>query len=286
MTMIWSYMDESVDKGPTGMYAVGGILARGVPIFELERKWEKLRKRPDIDIEFFKASECERGLGQFTKFCAVPKSPTPAEKAKLDSVSHEFLNLVADVAPFDGKQYICVHGVGVVQSEFYDVIKDPKAKAILGPSPFRLAYDFALIQCAWAMKQLGPGYGVSFTCDADQEHSHVVNDDYLKLKQANPIAAQYMGTFSTADEKKCEPLQAADAAVYEVRRALNISLKHWSEPLRKQFSMLSGSKAMFLITHTRREQLEYIVANHQPGEAFKLDALMDFNPEDNIKLPI
>jgi hypothetical protein len=84
--MICSYMDESFDKAPTGVYAVGGILARGVAIFELERKWRKLRKRSDIDIAFFKASECERGFGQFSKFCATPKSPTSTEKAKLPSV--------------------------------------------------------------------------------------------------------------------------------------------------------------------------------------------------------
>jgi hypothetical protein len=30
-------MDESFDKQPTGVFAVGGILGHGVPIFELER---------------------------------------------------------------------------------------------------------------------------------------------------------------------------------------------------------------------------------------------------------
>jgi hypothetical protein len=285
--MICSYMDESVDKGPTGVYAVGGILARGVAIFELERKWERLRKRPDIDIEFFKASECERGFGQFSRFCATPKSPTAAEKAKLESISKEFLGLIADVAPYDGQGYICIHGVGVVQSEFYDVITDSQAKAVLGPSPFRLAHDFALVQCAWAMKQLGPAYNVSFVCDEDQEHSNVVEAAYEELKTANPIAAEYMNTFSTADEKKCEPLQAADAAVYEVRRALNGSLKHWYDPLRSQFSVLADARAMFLITHTTRAQLEHIVTTHSPGEPFKLDALMEAQPpEENITLNI
>jgi hypothetical protein len=285
--MICSYMDESFDKGHEGVYAVGGILARGVAIFELERKWEKLRRRSDIDIEFFKASECERGFGQFSKVCATPKSPTTAEKAKLESISKEFLGLIADVAPYDGQRYICIQGVGVVQAEFYDVIADPHAKAVLGPSPFRLAHDFALVQCAWAMKQLGPVYSVSFVCDEDQEHRNVVEVAYAELKAANPIAAVYMNTFSTADEKKCEPLQAADAAVYEVRRALNGSLKHWYDPLRGQFSVLADARAMFLITHTTRAQLEHIVATHSPGEPFKLDALMEAQlPEENIQLNI
>jgi hypothetical protein len=33
-------------------------------------------------------------------------------------------------------------------------------------------------------------------------------------------------------EKKCAPLQAADAGVFEVRRALNLALKKWDGQLR------------------------------------------------------
>jgi hypothetical protein len=284
--LISSFMDESFDNAPSGVYAVGGVLGRSVPIFELDRRWEKLRKRPDIDIEYFKASECERGFGQFAKFCAVTGKPTPDEKKKLDSFSHEFLDIITNVVPFEGdKRFLCVHGVGVVQSDFYDIIKDPAAKAVLGPSPFRLAYDFALIQCAWAMKQCGASYMVSFICDEDQEHASVVGPDYLKLKEANPQAAEYMLSFTVQDEKKCEPLQAADAAAFEVRRALNISLKKWPGQLRKQFNVLADTHVMFLIRHTTREQLEWIVANHKPREPFKLDSLMEFQPPDeNIKL--
>jgi hypothetical protein len=115
-----------------------------------------------------------------------------------------------------------------------------------------------------------------------------VEEAFVQLKAVNPIAAEYMNTFSTAaEEKKCEPLQAADAAVYEVRRALNGSLKHWYDPRRSQFSLLADARAMFLITHTTRAQLEHIVGTHNPGEPFKLDALMEAQPPDeNIKLDI
>jgi hypothetical protein len=42
---MYSYLDESIDEGRSGIFVVGGLLMRGVPSFELERKWEKLRKR-------------------------------------------------------------------------------------------------------------------------------------------------------------------------------------------------------------------------------------------------
>lgn len=282
-------MDESFDPKQRGTFAVGGILGRGVPIFELERRWEKLLNRPDIDIEYFKASECENGKGQFEKFVSDPKNITTAERLRLDSISHEFLRLITKPVPFDPKHYLCVHGVGVVHKDFYDVIKDKNARAILGDSPYRLAYDFAMIQCAWAMKELGDGgtgYGVSFVCDEDEEHSPLASEAYRNLKKTNPNAAEYMGTFSSIDEKKCTPVQAADAVVYEIRRALNLALKQWPGQLRKQFDLLADASAMFLITHSNKEQLLHIVSTHTPGEPFQLDSFMDMHLDENIKLTI
>jgi hypothetical protein len=168
--VIGSYMDESFDPKQSGVFAVGGLLGRGVPVFELERRWESLRKRPDINIKYFKASECERGRGEFEKFVVDPQNITPKERQKLDSISHEFLNLIAHPVPLDSNAYLCTHGVGVVQKDFYEVIKDANARAILGDSPYRLAYDFAMIQCAWAMKKLGTGECVSFVCDEHEQY--------------------------------------------------------------------------------------------------------------------
>jgi hypothetical protein len=226
--------DKPIDKQPKGSFVVGGLLGRGEAFFELERRWEKLRKRPDIDIKYFKASDCQAGEKETAKFVADPRNKTKDEIAKLDSISHEFLNLIAHPVPLDDRPYIVVHGVGVLQEEFYDIIKDSKAHDILGSSPYCLAHDLAMVQCAWAMKQLGDSYGVSFVCDEDGEHSHFAEERYGNLKRNNPVAAKYMGSFASRDDKKCEALQAADAAAFEVRRALNLSLKMWEGELRRQ----------------------------------------------------
>ena len=294
-------MDESVDTDKQGVFAVGGFLGRGIPIFELERNWEKLRKRQDIDIKYFKASECKSGTGQFRKFVADPKNVTPVERARLDALSHEFLSLIINPVPFDSRSFLCIHGVGVVQQDFYDVIKDTNARAILGGSPYRLAYDFAMVQCAWAMQELetevqtkklrtmdtSPSREyVSFVCDEDEEHSALAKDAYLNLKSSNPMAAQYMATFDSVDDKKCEPLQAADAAVFEVRRALNLALGLWPGALRKQFNLLADANVVFLITHTSKDQLLHVVNEHKPGEPFKLDALMEMQVSENIRFKI
>jgi hypothetical protein len=292
-------MDESFDPKGKGIFAVGGILGRGVPLFELERRWQKLLDRADIGLKYFKASECERGNKQFAKFLANPKNISPSERAKLDSISHEFLDLIIHPVAFDDRSYLCIQGVGVVQEDFYEVIKDDNARAILGDSPYRLAYDFAMIQCAWAMKELEKNLKadkqktmdtsssrnpVSFVCDEDEEHSHLAPEAYRNLKKTNTQAAEYMATFSSAKDTDCGTLQAADAAVFEMRRALNLALKQWPGAVRRQFNLLADANVMFLVTHSNKEQLLHIVQTHKPGEPFRLDALMEMDVNESIKL--
>jgi hypothetical protein len=284
--MIGSYLDESFDRGTSGMFVVEGIMGRGVPIFELERRWEALRKRPDIDSQYFKASECQSGSGEFAKFVVDSNNITEAEREKLDSISHEFLRLITHPVPFDCNQYLAVGGVGIIQQDFYDIIKDPAARSILGDSPYRLAYDSAMIQCAWAMKELNTGDTVSFVCDEHQKYSPLASEAYFYLKENNPNAAKYMASFSFANDNGCEPLQAADASVYEIRRALNLSVGQWKGELRKQFDALADTSTMFLITLTTKEQPAYIVSTHKPGEPFKLDEVMEMQRSENISLKI
>jgi hypothetical protein len=291
-------MDESFDPGGKGVFAVGGILGRGVALFELDRAWDKLLRRPDIDLKYFKASECERGNKQFAKFVVDPKNVSASERAKLDSISREFLELIIHPVPFDDKSYLCVQGVGMVKEDFYEVIQDDKARAVLGNSPYRLAYDFAMIQCAWAMKELEKDIiagkqetmdtssswnPVSFVCDEDEEHSHLAPEAYRNLKTTNPQAAGYMASFSSAKDTDCTSLQAADAAVFEVRRALNLALKQWTGTVRAQFNLLANANVMFMISHSKKEQLLYIAQTHKPGEPFRLDALMAREINENIK---
>jgi hypothetical protein len=45
---------------------------------------------------------------------------------------------------------------------------------------------------------------------------------YRNLKTTNPQAAEFLLSFASSEEKKCAPVQAADAVVYEVRRTLNL----------------------------------------------------------------
>src|ERR1700730_289644 len=179
-----TYLDESFDMKLLGLYSVGGLIGQGPALFELDRKWEQLCRRPDIDIEYFKASECTLGTGQFAKFVSIERNPTPDEQDKLNEISCEFIRLIAN-------EFVVGHGITIVQEDFYEVIKDPIAKAILGDTPYRLAYDLAMIQCAWVMNDLEkkitfakqpwnkvPRPHVSFVCDEHEVHSPKANEAY------------------------------------------------------------------------------------------------------------
>jgi hypothetical protein len=270
--MIAEFLDESFDMGHSGVFAVGGYMARGTAIFELERRWEKLRAK--YGLEYFKASQCQRGKGPFRHLVADPDNLTPIEQHKLESISMEFTRAFVEM-PWEPNSGLIANGVGVVQDDFYEVINDGYARSVLGDSPYRLAYDFAMIQAAWSMKELGTGDHIAFICDECEQYSPLAYEAYRNLQGTNPNAAKYMGSYSSKDEKKCDPLQAADAVVFEIRRVLNQRLGQRKGGLRKQFTAMAKNKNVFIIQYASKVHLDHIVATHKPGEPFRLDEIMD-----------
>jgi hypothetical protein len=287
--MMAAYLDETFDMRKAGIFVVGGLIARGVPLFELDRKWEALLHRPDIDIEYYKASECELGTGQFAKFVKQERHPTPKETERLQEISHEFISLVV-------KERVVAHGIGVLQQDFYEVIKDDYAHAVLGDDPFQLAYDLAMVQCAWLMKHIEKvqtaeaRFGervqrdyVSFVRDEDQKYAPLADARYIKLKNSTPEAGHYMGAHTIADDKTTFVLQAADAAAYEIRRALHIAHKQKTEPIRGQFQLFRDSARMAIIRTAMKDNLLNTVKLHKPGESFNLTDIMEGDYSENIR---
>jgi hypothetical protein len=286
--MIACYLDESVDPKKEGIFAVGGMIGRGRPFFELERRWEALRKQPEVGIEYFKASECQSGKKQFRKFVVDPDNITADERTRLDNMWDQFLEIMLG----DTHEAAIVFGIGVVQEDFYEVIKDPKAHAVLGDSPYWFAYQSAMIEAAFAMKTINTGDCVAFVCDEDEEHSPIAHDVYREVKRKNPNAARYMGTFSTASDHMCEPLQAADAAIYEVRRGLHVSLGRWRESLkwghttRWQFKKLGDAHRLWMIQYADKNFLQEVVRENMPGEPLNLDHFLTQEFPEDVKVGI
>jgi hypothetical protein len=195
--MFGCYLDESFDMKQSGFFVVGGLIGRGVAFFELERNWEALLRKHKLS--YFKASECESGKGQFAKYITDPKNITLKERSRLSSISHEFCRLIGNPVEYDDRAFFALFGTAVVQKDFYELIRKPKARAVLGDSPYRLAYDLAMIQAAWSMKQLGKDTArpdcVSYVCDQDEEHRDIAQPAYLELRRKYRNAGKYMCSY-------------------------------------------------------------------------------------------
>jgi hypothetical protein len=288
--MMGCYLDESADpkfKGkPQGIFAVGGLLGRGWAIFELERRWKMLRECREIDIEYFKASECERGSGQFAKLVAAPGTVTANERQVLDAIWDRFLDLIIGRLP----EVPVVIGMGVKQEDFYEVIQDQQAKAILGDTPYWFAYQATMIEAAYTMKALEAQSAagrvsrhkelVAFVCDEHKEYSPIAEAVYHKLKEKNPTAAQYMGSFTSADDVIVQSLQAADAAVFEVRSVQNTLLGLWAKSERWQFRKLKPR--LWLMQYADKKYLESVVEDNTPGEPLNLDHFMEQTFDEDV----
>lgn len=265
-------------------------MGRGVPLFELDRKWEALLHRPDINIEYYKASECESGTGQFAQFVKKPRRPTPNERVRLQAISREFISLIAN-------ELLVAHGIGVIQHDFYEVIKDDYARSILGDNPFELAYDLTMIQCAWMMKEVEKSKTenahpwqtverdrVSFVRDDHEKYAPLSDARYLNLKNTNPEAAKYMATHSIGNDERVFKLQAADAVAYEIRRVLHVALKQKQVPLREQFKVFRNRSRMAIIQTATKENLLNTVKLHKPGQPLKLNAIMESVFHENVRI--
>ncbi|MHB8486055.1 MAG: DUF3800 domain-containing protein [Candidatus Acidiferrales bacterium] len=286
-----SYLDESFDSGKAGLFAVGGIIAQGVGLFELDRKWKNLCEK--YDIAYFKASECEYGRGQFTKFVTTAGEPTDREKEKLREISLDFVGLIADEMGVVG------HGITIDQEEFYRVLsKNPAAKAVLRDDPYRLGYDLAMVQCAWIMKEIQLDFSetspfgtrikhphVSFVCDEHEQYGPLASAAYQELKTKNPEAGQYMATFESADDKELPVLQAADAVAYTVRRSSKVGLGFLKTGFSREFELLEKTHKLGLIQHANKENLENAVKIQKPGESFNLSDIMENVFHADIKFP-
>jgi hypothetical protein len=203
LKVISSHMDESFDpkhqQQARGFFCAGGVLGKGVPFFELDRRWQKTLDK--YGLAYYKASHCQNGWGEFKNFLSHPPAITPTERQTLDEISYEFIRLIINPVAFDSKHYLTCYGVGVKQDDFYEVIKDAHAKAVLGSDPYKLAYHMSFIECAWLMKQMGDGWGASFVCDEHEQYSPLAPEAYRELKQRNPAACEYMLSFTSVDEK-------------------------------------------------------------------------------------
>ena len=283
-----SYFDESVDR-VDGLFAVGGVIAKLPALFELDRKWSNLCDKHGI--AYFKAHHCEFGKGEFAKFVGKPGSPTETEKLVLREIHASFIRLIVAEEVFG-------HGITVNRKDFSEITKDNStAQAVLTATPYRLAYDLAMVQCAWMMKRVkekceeDSPFGrvehpcVSFVCDQDKEHSPLADMAYRNLKKGTPEAAQYMASFTSLDDKTTPVLQAADAMAYLIRCSARVGLGIAEGHLSEEFDLVTKEHRLGIVQHVDKATLGNILIIQKPGEPYDLTDIMQKVFHEDIRYP-
>lgn len=222
-----AYYDESDEKPG---FSVAGYSASYATWVQLDWKWQELLKK--WNIQYFKASECENGLGQFSQFRDNPNDQRatlkPNERQRLKEVKTQFVDL------------ICLHhddlqgyGAAVVIEDFNRFVsEDTQARKRLLNSPYYICAQLCLVAAAMPARQANihrdryAQVSVKPIFDSHREYSEVAKIIFADFPAKNPRAAEVLLPPSYEDDKHSSPLQVADTLAYEVRKLLTRKIRN------------------------------------------------------------
>jgi len=197
---VWAALDESTDRFQKHAYVVAGLLSAQQNWSNIERAWNKRLARDGL--KYFKTSEYLLLKGEFAKFKDKYLYPHPAgrEAAK---------EIFSDLALILKSENHIGLSIALNLADYRKVRKGVRAQKILPVNPYRLMYQIAMVAIAVHMSQCENPQMIAFLCD---EHSKAkqLADSYSSIKEANPHAAEYMGSLTFGNDSQWAAIQAAD----------------------------------------------------------------------------
>ena len=209
--MIVCYLDESSDSQGKDLLTVAGFMQHGVNWFHLAWLWNRILKRPEINIPYFRASDCLNVSGVFSKFRSSPAVPSPEDRARCSEIRSALLEAIKEC-------FLVGSSISVVLPDYHDVYQNnPDAKRCFNRDPFFTALQQEMIITALGVRELYPNEVVAFVYDERKELSNKIERVYSELKEKNPVWEKHLGSLSHADDKLSPALQAADLLGSEAR---------------------------------------------------------------------
>jgi hypothetical protein len=234
MLLAAGYFDESTDgEFEERVFTVGGYVTSGYPAIHLDLKWRDLLTK--YEIEYFKASELEAGIGQFAKFRDKPKNAskdrfTEREREFFRCIKTEFVDLLSQQEGMIGIS-ATVH------------MRQFKAFALDHPDLFRklptvygLCAQLVMVDAGYLMNETQASnpphlHGLLRPIfDSHKDYERLTVDTFDRFCKANPEASRLLLPPIFEDDKKYLCLQSADLFVYEVRRTIS---NYFFEPKRE-----------------------------------------------------
>jgi len=209
--LIACYLDESSDSQGRDILTVAGFMQHNSNWLIMEYEWDKILQRPEIDIPFFRATDCLNVSGVFAKYRADPTQATDEERQRCAAVR------TALMASMKGCSLVG-SSVSIALSDYYDVYKnEPNAKRHFSKDPLYTGLQYEMQTVVEGVSRYYPNEKVAFVYDERRDISKHIEAVYSEMKANNPTWAKYMGSLSHMDDKDTPPLQAADLLGSEVR---------------------------------------------------------------------
>lgn len=257
-----SYFDES-DERPG--FAIAGYSAAIGSWEHLDDRWHELLKR--WNLKYFKASECENGLGEFAQYrddLTAPKSPLkPHERERLRKVKLDFIDAIC-------QHHHALHGYGVaiITEEFDKIIaEDPKAPIVLLDKPYYIGIQLCLVAAATLVRDVNTRRSLRNKIRVlpvfgwHEEYSGMAETVFNNFAMWNPRSAGVLLIPQCDDDRTNSWLQVADTLAYEIQKQLTQETNRPSDdymrvPLR---SLLPAIHRVFMLDC---KNLKEIVRNH------------------------
>jgi hypothetical protein len=215
--------DESRDTKTQRSFAIAGYFGRVEDWLVLETKLERFLEAQGL--EYFKASECEFGTGQFLQFrenqldASAPL--TEADKKRLSAIKTEFVDIVNSVN---------LWGIGAeVPIEEFDLVvsSDPQARRLFHSDPYFICFQAVMTEAGFTANEINRRSNyphgaraemVALMFDANEEVSGKARQMYDGFQTKNPIASECLGRLDYASDTQIIVLQAADNLAYETMK--------------------------------------------------------------------
>jgi len=257
------YFDES---GDGDSFCVAGFAAPYDTWIYLDWAWRDLSKVWRID--YFKASECVNGLGQFAQYRDNPldlKSKLqPHEWEKLQEAYTQFGDLILKQADY-------LRGAGAVAywQDFKKIIhEDPRAHALFMDHPYYVCLQAALHTTTEKMYEENLKRSVENKLyikpifDSHKEFSDIARIAYEKFREKNTRAATVLLPLYYENDIDTPALQVADMLAYEARKHGTNLERNPSREMRPQMQKLL--RVTEKVKRLDYKTLKLIVANQRP----------------------
>jgi len=257
------YYDES---GDGCSFAVAGYAASYLTWVHLDWEWRDLLEL--WKIKYFKASECESGLGEFAQYRDDPRNLKadlePHERERLREAKTRFVDAIC-------KHFDDLRGVGAVVSvkDFDRIIsEDAVARSLFMDHPYFVCLQAALVAATTPMRKANETRPkddqvyLKPIFDSHEEYSTIAKVAYNKFLMKNPLSARILLPLNYDDDISTSALQVADMLAYEARKEMTKRIRHPERDTRVPMArLIPGIEKIFKLDFA---SLRTIIDNQSP----------------------